>query len=219
MSETKVRIQYDRLAAIYDLRWRTYINNTLTFLYNWEQIEPHAKVLDVACGTGEFERLLLDKNPTQKIMGIDISEKMLGVAKEKFVAYPNVEFHQASVNSLPFENHSFDVIVCANAFHYFDEPQVALAEIKRVLKPNGKLVILDWNKDYFVCKIFDWLLKIFDSAHQQCYTQAELHQLLVSAHFNIRRATKVRFGLIWELMGVTVDLCKLPPPINSSVVR
>jgi len=206
MSEVKVSIQYDRLAAIYDLRWRTYILNTLTFLYNWEQIESQATVLDVACGTGEFERLLLDKNPTQKITGIDISEKMLSVAQEKFVAYPNVEFHQASVNLLPFESHSFDVVVCANAFHYFDQPQVALAEIKRVLKPNGKLVILDWNKDYFVCKILDWVLQIFDSAHQQCYTQAELHRLLVAAHFNIRRATKVRFGVIWGLMGVTANL-------------
>jgi ubiquinone/menaquinone biosynthesis C-methylase UbiE len=206
MSEVKVSIQYDRLAAIYDLRWRTYILNTLTFLYNWEQIESQATVLDVACGTGEFERLLLDKNPTQKITGIDISEKMLSVAQEKLVAYPNVEFHQASVNLLPFESHSFDVVVCANAFHYFDQPQVALAEIKRVLKPNGKLVILDWNKDYFVCKILDWVLQIFDSAHQQCYTQAELHRLLVAAHFNIRRATKVRFGLIWRLMGVIANL-------------
>jgi ubiquinone/menaquinone biosynthesis C-methylase UbiE len=92
----------------------------------------------------------------------------------------------------------------ANAFHYFDRPQVALSEIKRVLKPNGKVIILDWNKDYLVCKICDWLLQIFDPAHQQCYTQAELHQLLVSADFKICRATRVRLGIIWGLMAVTV---------------
>lgn len=203
MSEIKVRAQYEQLADIYDLRWRKYINNTLTFLYNWEQIDSQSTVLDVACGTGEFERLLLDKNPTQRITGVDISEKMLDIAREKYRVYSNVEFHQTSANSLPFANHTFDIAVCANAFHYFEQPLVALSEIKRVLKPNGKLIILDWNKDFLICRICDWILQIFDPAHQQCYTQEELHQLLISANFNIFRAAKVRSGVIWGLMAVT----------------
>jgi ubiquinone/menaquinone biosynthesis C-methylase UbiE len=95
------------------------------------------------------------------------------------------------------------VVVSANAFHYFEQPQVALTEMKRVLKPNGKIVILDWNKDYLVCRICDLILQVFDPAHQQCYTQEELHQLLLSAEFKIYRATKVRFGVIWGLMAVT----------------
>jgi ubiquinone/menaquinone biosynthesis C-methylase UbiE len=209
MNEVKVRTQYDRLADIYDLRWRNYILNTLTFLRDWEQIEPQDNILDVACGTGEFERLLLERNPTQQITGIDISNKMLNVAKEKYQTYPNVEFHQASVHSLPFESDSFDVVVSANAFHYFDNPQVALTEMKRVLKPNGKLVILDWNKDYPICRICDWILQIFDPAHQQCYTQEELHQLLLSAEFKIHRASKVRFGFIWGLMAVTAIVSEI----------
>ncbi|MEL6461555.1 MAG: class I SAM-dependent methyltransferase [Cyanobacteria bacterium J06621_15] len=203
MSEIKVRAQYEQLADIYDLRWRKYITNTLTFLYNWEQFDSQSTILDVACGTGEFERLLLDKNPTQRITGVDISEKMLDIAKEKCRDYSNVEFHQTSANSLPFANHSFDVVVCANAFHYFEKPLVALSEMKRVVKPNGKLIILDWSKDFLVCRICDWILQIFDPAHQQCYTQTELHQLLISADFKINRAAMVRFGVIWGLMAVT----------------
>lgn len=209
MNEVKVRTQYDRLADIYDLRWRNYILNTLTFLHNWERIEPQERVLDVACGTGEFERLLLERNPKQKITGIDISDRMLNIAREKYQTYSNVEFHQVSVHSLPFASQSFDVVVCANGFHYFDEPEVALAEMKRVLQPNGKIIILDWNKDYPVCRICDWLLQIFDPAHQQCYTQDQLHQLLLSADFKIHRATKVRFGVIWGLMAVTAIPSKI----------
>jgi ubiquinone/menaquinone biosynthesis C-methylase UbiE len=203
MSEIKVRAQYEQLADIYDLRWRKYINNTLTFLYNWEQIDSQSRVLDVACGTGEFERLLLDNNPTQRITGVDISEKMLDIAREKYRVYSNVEFHQTSANSLPFASHTFDIAVCANAFHYFEQPLVALSEIKRVVKPNGKLIILDWNKDFLICRICDWILQIFDPAHQQCYTQEELHQLLISADFKINRGAMVRFGVIWGLMAVT----------------
>ncbi|OZH54533.1 methyltransferase type 11 [Hydrocoleum sp. CS-953] len=202
MNEVKIQKQYDRLADIYDLRWRNYIINTLTFLNNWEQIEPQASILDVACGTGEFERLLLNKNPTQKIIGVDISEKMLDLARKKYQAYSNVEFQKASVHSLPFESHSFDVVVCANSFHFFDKPQVALREMKRVLKPDGKVIILDWNKDYFVCRICDWFLQIFDPIHQQFYTQAELHQLLVSTKFKLDGSTKFRLGVIWGMMVV-----------------
>jgi ubiquinone/menaquinone biosynthesis C-methylase UbiE len=202
-NEIKVQTQYDRLADIYDLRWRNYILNTLTFLRDWEQIEPQDKILDVACGTGEFERLLLEQNPTQQITGIDLSENMLNVAREKYQTYPNVEFHQASVDSLSFESDSFDMVVSASAFHYFDRPQVALTEMKRVLKPNGKLVILDWNKDYPIVRILDWILQIFDPAHQRCYTQEELHQLLLAADFKICRATLFRFGVVWRLMAVT----------------
>ena len=203
MSEFKIQKQYDQIANIYDWRWQSYIMNTLSFLHTWEQIDPRAKILDVACGTGEFERLLLKKNPTQRIIGIDISEKMLNIARKKYQTNSNVEFQKVSVHSLPFNSHSFDVVVCSNAFHYFDYPQVALGEIKRVLKPSGKVIILDWNKDYFFCRICDWFLRIFDSAHQQCYTQAELHQLLVSAEFKIHNATKFRLGFIWGLMVVT----------------
>ncbi len=203
MNEVKIQREYDRLANIYDLRWRSYIINTLTFLYNWEKIQPQAIILDVDCGTGEFERLLLEKNPTQKIVGIDISEKMLDLARKKFNTFSNVEFKQASVHSLPFDSHYFDVVVCANSFHFFDKPQVALREIKRVLKPDGKVIILDWNKDYFICRICDLFLQLFDPAHQQCYTQAELHQLLISAEFKLHSATKFRLGVIWGMMAVT----------------
>ncbi len=200
MTEIKVRQQYDQIAEIYDQRWSGYITNTLSFLKDWAQIPPTANVLDVACGTGELERLLLREYPQQQIMGVDISEKMLLVAQQKCRTYPHVEFHVTSVNSLPFASSSFDVVISANAFHYFDEPLLALIEIKRVLKPDGKVVILDWCRDYLLCKICDFILKVFDAAHNQCYTQTEFHHWLESANFNIRRATRVRFGLVWGLM-------------------
>ncbi|BDI20837.1 hypothetical protein ANSO36C_66390 (plasmid) [Nostoc cf. commune SO-36] len=100
------------------------------------------------------------------------------------------------------------MVVSASSFHYFDDLDAALAEIKRVLKADGKLVILDWCRDYSLCQICDIMLKVFDPAdpaYRQCYSQAEFHHLLASAGFNICRATKVRFGLIWGLMVVTAS--------------
>jgi len=203
MTETKVRQQYDKLAAIYDQRWNSYVANTLSFLKDWAQISPSTTVLDVACGTGEFERLLLTENPTQCIIGVDISEKMLLVAQQKLQAYPHVSFYNASASTLPFENNSFDVVVSANSFHYFDDPNAALVEMKRVLKPDGKVIILDWCKDYLLCRLCDFILKLVDPAYKQCYSQFEFHNLLKSAQFDIERATKFHFGVVWGMMVAT----------------
>ncbi|WP_341530396.1 class I SAM-dependent methyltransferase [Nostoc sp. UHCC 0302] len=213
MTETTVRKQYNQLAAVYDLRWRNYIVNTLSFLKTWVEISPTDTVLDIACGTGEFERLLLTEYSSQQIVGIDISEEMLAMsttgyayAKLKFSAYPQVSFQTASASRLPFGSNSFDVIVSANSFHYFDEPLVVLKEMRRVLKADGKVIILDWCKDYLVCKICDLVLKVFDPAYKQCYTQNQFHYLLNDENFMVCRATKIRFGVVWGLMVATAKV-------------
>lgn len=204
MSERVIRQQYDQMAQRYDQRWSTYISKTLSFLDAWAAIPPQAAVLDVGCGTGEFEQLVLSRYPNQQIAGVDISEQMLQIAQRKCQAYPNAVFRTASALTLPFLDHSFDVIVSANAFHYFDNPTAALREIRRVLKPNGSVVILDWCKDYLLCRLCDVILKLVDPAYQQCYTQRQFHQLLSAAHFEVQAAGKLRFGLVWGLMIATV---------------
>ncbi|NJM67888.1 MAG: methyltransferase domain-containing protein [Acaryochloris sp. RU_4_1] len=204
MTEAKVRQQYNRFAAVYDQRWHRYVTNTLEFLKTWVQISPTERVLDIACGTGEFERMILAEYSKQEIMGVDISEQMLAIAQQKIHAFPNVSFQTANASALPFADNSFDVVVSANAFHYFDDPAVALQEMKRVLKPMGRVVILDWCKDFVVCQIYDVFLKFFDPAYRQCYRQAEFHQLLTTTGFRIEGAQKVRFGWIWGLMIATI---------------
>ncbi len=200
MKETTVREQYNESANTYDRRWSDYLIKTLSLLRSWAQISPSESVLDVACGTGELERLLLQDNPQQRITGIDISEQMLKIAKQKLLAYPQVFWKKASVSELPFGDRSYDVVVCASSFHYFDDPIASLTEIKRVLKSDGRVVILDWCKDYWSTQILDLGLKVFDSAYQQCYTQKEFHDLLITSGFEVSRKTKFRFGIIWGFM-------------------
>lgn len=214
MTEAQVREQYDQLATRYDQHWSRYVSNTLSFLKIWAQIAPTDRVLDVACGTGEFERLILKENPSQNMVAVDISDEMLTIAQQKLQPYPNVHFQNASVSALPFPDMSFDTVISANAFHYFDDPNVALQEMKRVLKPHGDLIILDWCKDFLVCRICDWVLQRIDPAHQQCYTQAEFHQLLSRTGFCIQQSSKVRFGFIWGLMVATA----IPHSVQSSTV-
>jgi ubiquinone/menaquinone biosynthesis C-methylase UbiE len=200
--ETTVSREYNRLAPIYDRRWHNYIHKSLSFLVSFADISREASVLDLACGTGELAKLLLEQNSQQDITGVDISTAMLAIAATKLKDYPQISWHNASAIALPLESQSFDVVICANAFHYFEFPQLALKEMKRVLKPEGQLIILDWCRDYIFCQISDRIFKFIDPAHQQCYTQAELNQFLATASFDIVKDNKIRFGVIWELMAV-----------------
>ena len=205
-SETSARKEYNRLAPIYDLRWYNYINKSLSFLIDFAEIPSQISILDLACGTGELAKLLLTNNPQQQITGVDISDAMLAIAQNKLQVYPNIKLHNASVISLPCDSEFFDLVVCANAFHYFEFPQLVLTEIKRVIKPDGRVIILDWCRDYLFCKIFDRLFKTIDPAYQQCHTQTELNQLLVAAGFDVIKNNKIHFDIIWELMAVEAIL-------------
>ena len=137
------------------------------------------------------------------MVGVDLSEQMLEIAAQKCRNYPNVAFQNASVTALPFVDRSFDVVVSASAFHYFENPTAALIEMRRVLKPEGELTILDWCKDDWLCRLYDFVLKRFDPAYEQCYTQAELHHFLNETGFQIQRSRRFRIGLAWELMLAT----------------
>jgi len=194
--------QYDQMADRYDRRWNAYIQTSLQFFSEWATIQPQEVLLDVACGTGELERLLLAQNPNQTITGVDLSVQMLAQAQRKLAAFPAVHWQVATVRSLPFPAAQFDVVLSANAFHYFDDPEAALREMQRVLKPQGRVLILDWCRDGWLCKLCDGVLKIIDPAHRQCYTQAELHNFLTATQFSVIRSTKVRLNWLWELMAV-----------------
>ena len=87
MNDLAVRQQHDRLARVYDRRWSRYVSRTLVFLKTWASIPPQAAVLDIGCGTGEFERLALSEQPEQRMVGVDLSVKMLEIAREKCQAY------------------------------------------------------------------------------------------------------------------------------------
>src|SRR5258708_17865847 len=101
---------YDKLAADYDLRWRRYVTRTLNFLRASISFDPSETILDIGCGTGEFERLILTECPEQRMVVIDISEKMLRLARKKCGDYPTPTFLIPNAAALPFPSQSFDLV-------------------------------------------------------------------------------------------------------------
>jgi ubiquinone/menaquinone biosynthesis C-methylase UbiE len=205
-----VRQEYDRLAADYDRRWRKYIDATLQAVTAALPLQGRERLLDLACGTGELERRLLASWPGLRIVGVDLSTGMLRQAEHKLG--PRVTWMQAQAASLPFADHSFDAVVCANSFHYFRAPAKALHEAARVVRPGGSFILVDWCDDYVSCKWCSWWLRWTDPAFCRMYTTRECQALLEGAGFTIERGEHFRVGWIWGMMRF-VGRTAVPGPI------
>lgn len=105
-------------------------------------------VLDAGCGTGlllEMEAKAVDS--PGRAEGVDFSNDMLDVARQRCAELPQVKLQQGSVESLDFEDQSFDALSCTQTLLYVENYQQALQEFYRLLKPHGRIAIVetDWS--------------------------------------------------------------------------
>ena len=106
-------------------------------------IGPKDVVLDVACGTGVLARHLAAKvGPEGRVVGLDVNGGMLAVARRQG---PEVHWQQGTAEALPFETGVFDAVVCQFGLMFFEDRQRALAEMKRVCRPGGRLAVAVWG--------------------------------------------------------------------------
>lgn len=130
------------------------------FKFVKKYIEPDFRILDVACGTGNFLNLLKKKKKGVEFIGTDQSEKMLAIGRKKL---KGIKFIQAEAESLPFENSYFDFVSIIDSFCYFEDQKRALSECSRVLKPDGYLLIYTPAVDKLLTRICMWSIKWFDT--------------------------------------------------------
>jgi ubiquinone/menaquinone biosynthesis C-methylase UbiE len=115
-----------------------------TVLVPW--LKDGNEVLDVGCGTGKFSMKLYSYNSNIKIHGVDFSEVMIHKAQAKLKGEP-IEFQIGDVENLPYPANRFDIITCSNSFHHYPNQRGAILEMNRVLKPGGKVMIIDGSRD------------------------------------------------------------------------
>lgn len=129
-------------------------------------LEPkqNSSLLDVGCGSGILIKYLLDANRGMKLFGLDITPKMVEVAKRKFANNPSVEITLGSAVKMPYKDNSFDYVTCASSFHHHPDPLKSAKEMVRVLKPGGKLLILDMCIEGLLRKI---LFKVENVYHNE----------------------------------------------------
>jgi arsenite methyltransferase len=106
------------------------------------------QVLDAGCGTGLLVQAMSGTIGSQgRIIGVDFSNDMLDVAKNRCSELANIELQQGSVTELNFADNCFDAASCIQTLLYVDDVETALSELHRVLKPGGRVAILetDWR--------------------------------------------------------------------------
>jgi len=96
------------------------------------------RVLDIACGSGYGSKMLADR--AEEVWGGDISEEAIKIAKEKYSG-ENVHFRLMDASELPFDNNYFDLVVSFETIEHLKDSEKFVAEIKRVLKPGGRLIL------------------------------------------------------------------------------
>ena len=101
--------------------------------------QPGQRLLDVGCGTGPAVRLAAEQvKPTGHVIGFDLDAGMLEVARRCAEREGHrVEWRQADGIKMPFDDRSFDVVLCCQGLQFFPDKLAALREVRRVLKPDG----------------------------------------------------------------------------------
>ena len=146
------RAEWAAVAAFFDRRAATYEHGKL---HPWlarqavdtTQISAGTKVLDVATGTGLVARCVARQNLGNTVIGIDISEGMLRVAKEQMSPQQYFPLARSSAMELPFRDSSFLHVFCVASLQYLSDPDECIREWIRVSKPDGTLTITTFATD------------------------------------------------------------------------
>ena len=138
------------------------------------------KILDAGCGTG----LLLEQQANAVgrsgyAAGVDYSEDMLEVARQRCGDLTQVELRQGSIENLDFDEATFDAVSCTQTLLYSDDIDAALAELQRVLKAGGRLAIVetDWRGAVFNHPDFPLTRRLFDALDDGCANPRLARQL------------------------------------------
>ena len=140
----KISDQYDRMNSVISfqqhIRWRKDTMNRLN-------VFPGAKALDVCCGTGDWTVSLAQAaGPAGKVVGLDFSENMLKVGREKVKSFSNTELIHGNAMDLPFPDGQFDFVTIGFGLRNVPDYMQVLKEMNRVLKPGGKVACLETSQ-------------------------------------------------------------------------
>src|SRR3954447_16417896 len=140
LAEPQVEAMFDRIASVYDL-----MNSVMTagMHQRWREravdlCNNPAKALDVATGTGDLAIALRERGA--EVVGADFAEKMLQIARRKA---PGIEFRQGNALALEFSDDEFDAATVGFGARNFDDLDRGLREMARVVKPGGRVVVLE----------------------------------------------------------------------------
>jgi len=145
----------------------------------------NGRVLDIGTGTGSLAIEFAKKIPGVEVIGLDLSDVVLEVARENAQNVSRVSFEKGDAENMPFEDDTFDLVISSNTLHLVKNPIKMFDEIQRVLKPKGRFFIGDFRRS---------LLGIFTQHIRASYSPDEVKALLAQSKL---QKWKVNDSFFW----------------------
>lgn len=168
---------WDLYAPIYERAMRS---DRKVYRYMYDRISQttvEKEVLEIAAGPGLLAKHVA--GTTKRMIATDYSEGMIAEAK-KGTYPPNLTFEVADAIDLPYQNRSFDAVLIANALHVMPEPERALSEIDRVLRPGGILIAPNFvaHEETFLSRLWSGILRLAGVSFEHHWSSEEYQGFL-----------------------------------------
>lgn len=141
---SKARAQAERM---WRAKWSAFTQPASDLMLS--ELAPHRirALLDLASGTGEPALFFARQMPAAHVTATDLATDVLSIGEEiaRSTGQQNIEFRQASADTLPFADSSFDAVTCRWGVMFFPDMPAALGECRRVLRPRGRVIFLSWG--------------------------------------------------------------------------
>jgi ubiquinone/menaquinone biosynthesis C-methylase UbiE len=159
--------------------------------------QAFGSILDVGCGAGAILSMVTGEYSQVKAYGIDFSEKM--IEKASGILGPKAQLTVGESDSLPWGDDFFDLVVCNSSFHHYPEPVKTLKEMRRVLAPDGRIIIADpWWTDTVRFLINLYLLSPFNfGGDVRIYGEQEMVGFLAGCGF-----VNVEYAVVEKKFGI-----------------
>ena len=188
LSNTQYRETFDRVAGRYDEVSNSYaVNRRVELLVSWAK----GDCLEVGAGTGVISRQL---KPRHKVIATDISPNMVNAIKQNL----GIEAYPCDAESLPFPDASFDTVIASECIYYLNHPERFIQEARRVLRPQGRLLISSANT---ICRIYEDLRSVlrhlgfrhmyFEDPNRTFFSAKKLSDMLQNGGFQMLQLHKI----------------------------
>ncbi len=185
-NKEKIKSNFDHEASAYDnSKASQFAKQSYPYMLNTLMPIRFETVLDVGCGTGSLLYEILDHKPQVKAVGVDFSEEMLKVARDKLPK--RVELIKGDMEAIPIENKRFDLVIATDILRYCSNPQIVAREMYRVLKIGGKIVL----SDFCTVNSLGIIKNIFNPSGGDSSSGDKIKNMLMGCGFDFVNYTKV----------------------------
>ncbi len=189
----KNRKFFNKIAGYYDYGiLKAWLNRILKRVLMETKISDDSKILDVGCGTGNLLKMLENENKTLKLYGIDISSKMLKIAKNKLKN--KAELNLVAVEKIKYKN-KFNYIFSTEAFHHYENQNNAMENLYRALRKGGKLIIVDLSFG----RILNWVFNKLEPGNSKMNSSSDFLKIFKSHKFRNIKQRRLRLSAVMTI--------------------